>query len=292
MSAALQMSTLVAGAWRMASWAMGPEQRLQWIEDCLSLGITSFDHADIYGDYQVQKLFGQALRLRPALRKQMQLVSKCGIALPSGERPAHTLKHYNTSAGHIRASVESSLQDLGTDRLDLLLIHRPDPLMDADEVARCLENLRRDGKVLHFGVSNHTPAQFNLLDSRIRLETQQIELSVLHTQALTDGTLDQAQQLRRRPMVWSPLAGGRLFTAQDETAIRTRVALQALADAQGLSLATLAYAWVLRHPSRPHVITGTGRRAGLEQAVAALDFTLDAQAWTRIWSASLGRNVP
>lgn len=292
MSATLSLSTVVAGVWRMARWPMSPEQRLQWIEECLSLGISSFDHADIYGDYQVQQLFGQALRLRPVLREQMQLVSKCGIALLSGQRPAHNLKHYNTSAAHIRASVENGLQDLGTDWLDLLLIHRPDPLMDADEVARCFEDLRRQGKVLHFGVSNHTAQQFSLLDSRIRLETHQIELSALHTVALTDGTLDQAQQLRRRPMVWSPLAGGRLFTAQDTQTLRTRAALQALADARGLSLATLAYAWVLRHPSRPHVITGTGRRQGLQEAVAALDVTLDAQEWTQVWSASLGHDVP
>ena len=292
MSDTLSLSTVVAGVWRMAGWQMNPAQRLQWIEDCLSMGITSFDHADIYGDYQAQQLFGEALRLQPALREQMQLVGKCGIALLSGQRPAHRIKHYNTSAAHIRASVENSLRDLGTDRLDLLLIHRPDPLMDADEVARCLEELRREGKALHFGVSNHTAAQFSLLDSRIRLETNQIELSALHTAALTDGTLDQAQQLRRRPMVWSPLAGGRLFTATDAAALRTRAALQALAEAHGQSMASIACAWVLRHPSRPHLITGTGRREGLAQAVACLDVQLDAQEWTSVWTASLGHDVP
>lgn len=292
MSDTLSLSTVVAGVWRMAGWQMDPAQRLQWIEDCLSMGITSFDHADIYGDYQAQQLFGEALRLQPALRERMQLVGKCGIALLSGQRPEHRIKHYNTSAAHIRASVENSLRDLGTDRLDLLLIHRPDPLMDADEVARCLEELRREGKALHFGVSNHTAAQFSLLDSRIRLETNQIELSALHTAALTDGTLDQAQQLRRRPMAWSPLAGGRLFTATDAAALRTRAALQALADAHGLSMASIACAWVLRHPSRPHLITGTGRREGLAQAVACLDVQLDAQEWTSVWTASLGHDVP
>lgn len=288
----MTLSDIVAGAWRMADWGMNAQQRLGWIEDCLSLGITSFDHADIYGDYQVQDLFGQALRLQPALREQLQLVGKCGIALVSPHRPAHAIKHYNTTAAHIRASVEHSLQALGTDRLDLLLIHRPDPLMDADEVARCFEDLRRAGKVLHLGVSNHTVHQFALLDSRVRLETHQIELSALQPAALTDGTLDQAQQLRRRPMVWSPLAGGRLFSAQDDRSSAVRQALQAIADAQGTSLATAACAWVLRHPSRPHLITGTGRREGLAQAVAALALRLDVQDWTRVWAAALGRPVP
>lgn len=288
----MTLSDIVAGAWRMADWNMPAQQRLGWIEDCLSLGITSIDHADIYGDYQVQALFGQALRLKPALREQLQLVSKCGIALASPHRPAHGIKHYNTTAAHIRTSVEQSLQALATDRLDLLLIHRPDPLMDADEVARCFEDLHQGGKVLHFGVSNHSVHQFALLDSRIHLQTNQIELSALHTNALTDGTLEQAQQLRRRPMAWSPLAGGRLFSARDERSLAVRQALQAIADAHGVSLATAACAWVLRHPSRPHLITGTGRREGLADAVAALAVQLDLQDWTRVWSASIGSNVP
>lgn len=276
----------------MADWNLSPRQRLTWIEHCLSLGITSIDHADIYGQYQVQALFGEALRLEPGLREQMQIISKCGIALVSAQRPDNRIKHYDTRASHIRSSVERTLRELGTDRLDLLLIHRPDPLMDADEVARCFEDLRQSGKVLHFGVSNHTVSQFALLDSRIRLETNQIELSPLQTAALSDGTLDLAQQLRRRPMIWSPLGGGRLFNADDERSQAVRHTLQGLADAHGVSLATMAYAWVLRHPSRPHLITGTSRREGLAEAVAALSVPLDAQAWTSVWSASLGRNVP
>jgi predicted oxidoreductase len=288
----VNLSTVVAGAWRMAGWDMNPAQRLGWIETCLELGITSIDHADIYGDYQVQTLFGQALRLQPALRERLQLVSKCGIALCSGHRPSHWIKHYDTSAAHLRASVERSLQELGTDRLDLLLIHRPDPLMDADEVARCMETLQREGKVLHFGASNHSVHEFALLDSRIHLATHQIELSALQTQALTDGTLAQAQQLRRRPMVWSPLAGGRLLSATDDTAQRVRQALQGLADAHGVALATVACAWVLRHPSRPHLISGSSRREGLAQAVAAQQLHLDAQSWTSVWRASLGHDVP
>ncbi len=288
----LQLSNIVAGAWRMANWHMTPEQRLAWIEQCLARGITSIDHADIYGDYQVQRLFGEALRLRPTLRNQLQLVSKCGIALLSDHRPTHQVKHYNTSAAHITLSVERSLQELQTDRLDLLLVHRPDPLMDADEVARTFEDLQRAGKVLHFGVSNHTPTQFSLLDSRFALATNQIELSALQTTALTDGTLDQAQQLRRRPMVWSPLGGGQLFTGQSERAQRTRAALQDVANTQGVSLATAAYAWVLRHPSRPHVVTGTGRPEGLQEAVDALRVRLNTQQWTQVWAASSGHEVP
>jgi predicted oxidoreductase len=288
----MTLSTIVAGAMHMARWNLTTADRRVWIEDALALGISSFDHADIYGDHAVQSLFGEALRGKPGLRQQMQLVSKCGIALPSDQRPDDSIKHYNTSAQHIRDSVEDSLRALGTDRLDLLLIHRPDPLMEADEVARCFEELQRAGKVLQFGVSNHTVQQFELLDSRIALATNQIELSPLHTTALLDGTLDQAQRLRRRPMVWSPLAGGRLFSDTGAQATRTRAALQAVADAHGVSLATAAYAWVLRHPSHPHLVTGTGRRAGLQEAVTATQLHLSVQQWTQVWSASMGHDVP
>lgn len=288
----MTLSTIVAGAMHMARWNLTTADRRVWIEDALALGISSFDHADIYGDHAVQSLFGEALRGKPGLRQQMQLVSKCGIALPSDLPPDHRIKHYNTSAQHIRDSVEDSLRALGTDRLDLLLIHRPDPLMEADEVARCFEELQRAGKVLEFGVSNHTVQQFELLDSRIALATNQIELSPLHTTALLDGTLDQAQRLRRRPMVWSPLAGGRLFSDTGAQATRTRAALQAVADAHGVSLATAAYAWVLRHPSHPHLVTGTGRRAGLQEAVTATQLHLSVQQWTQVWSASMGHDVP
>jgi predicted oxidoreductase len=288
----MKLSTIVAGAMHMARWNLTPADRLMWIQDALALGISSFDHADIYGDYTVQGLFGEALRLQPDLRQQMQLVSKCGIALQSDRQPDNRIKHYNTSAQYIRTSVEGSLRALGTDRLDLLLIHRPDPLMEADEVARCFEELQGAGKVLAFGVSNHTVQQFELLDSRITLATNQIELSPLHTAALLDGTLDQAQRLRRRPMVWSPLAGGRLLSDTGAQATRTRVALQAVAEAHGVSLATAAYAWVLRHPSQPHLVTGTGRRAGLQEAVTATQLQLSVQQWTQVWSASMGHEVP
>lgn len=287
----MNLSTIVAGAMHMARWNMTATERLTWIKDALALGITSFDHADIDGDYTVQGLFGEALRLQPGLRQQMQLVSKCGIALHSGQRPEHRLKHYNTTAQHLQSSVERSLQELGTDRLDLLLIHRPDPLLEADEVARCVEELQRMGKVLDFGVSNHSVQQFELLDSRIPLATHQIELSPLHPAALQDGTLDQAQRLRRRPMVWSALAGGRLFHDTSAQATRTRTALQTVADDHGVNLATAAYAWVLRHPSRPHLVTGTGRRAGLQEAVTATQLHLKVQQWTRVWSASMGCEV-
>lgn len=287
----IQLSPIVAGLWRSVDWHQPVPERVRWIEQALALGITAFDHADIYGGYQAEALFGEALRAAPGLRDRLQLVTKCGIRLPS-EAHAVRVKHYDTSAGYVRGQVEASLRHFGSDRLDLVLIHRPDALMDAAVLADTFATLTREGKVLHWGVSNHSVSQFALLHARHALATNQIELSPLALGALDDGTLDQAQQLGLRPMIWSPLAGGRLLRGEDAPARRVRAAMEPVAARLGASLATLAYAWVLRHPARPHVITGSGRSEGLREAVAALDVRLGAEDWYAIRSAGSGHPVP
>ena len=293
------LTSIVAGAWRMADWGWTPQQRLRWIEQAIELGITSFDHADIYGDYRVEALFGEALALRPALRNQLQLVDKCGIKLVSARRPAHRIKSYDTSRDHIVASVEESLRALRTDRLDLLLIHRPDALMDAAEVAETFAALKRQGKVLRFGVSNFMPWQFDLLDAALHacgesLVTNQIELNPLHVQPLHDGTLDQAQRLARRPMIWSPLAGGQLLEnppAHDATR-RVQEVLRALAETHRVSAVTIAVAWLLRHPSRPIPVMGSRRIDALREALAGFAVELSREDWYALWQAGRGHEVP
>jgi predicted oxidoreductase len=285
------LSAVVAGAWRLAEWGWSPQQRLAWIEGNLDIGVTSFDHADVYGGYSVESLFGDALALRPALRARMQLVSQCGIKLLTPLRPGHQLTHYDSSAAHVRASVDHSLQALRTDHLDLLLIHQHDALADFDELAETFEALRREGKVRCFGVSNFAPHQLAPLHRRIALATHQIELSPLHPQPLHDGVLDQCQDLGLRPMAWSPLAGGRLFTSDDEPVRRLRHVLQVMAGELGVSVTTLAIAWVLRHPSQPLPILGSRRIEVARDALAALALRLDAQQWWRIWTVATGREM-
>jgi predicted oxidoreductase len=285
------LSPVIAGLWRLTDWQLDVPARVRWIEQALDLGITSFDHADIYGGYTVEALFGEALAAAPCLRQRMQIVTKCGIKLVSPQRPWHAIKSYDSSRAHVTASVEQSLRALRTDHIDLLLIHRPDWLMDPDELADTFAVLRAAGKVRAFGVSNHRPSQLAMLHRRCPLVTHQIELSPLQTQALTDGTLDQCVDLGLRPMVWSPLAGGRLFAAPDEAAVRVRAELAALGQQHGVSAATIAYAWILRHPARPLPITGSGRMAALREAVAALAVDLSAQDWYRIWQAGSGHEV-
>lgn len=285
------LSPIVAGAWRMDSWGYDVRQRLAWIEQCVELGVTSFDHADIYGGYSVEGLFGEALAAAPGLRDRIQLVTKCGIKLAAPARPEHRWKSYDTSRAHIVASVERSLRALSTDRLDLLLIHRPDALMDVAEIADTFDGLRRDGKVLHFGVSNFSAAQFALLDARVALATNQIELHPLRREPLEDGTLDQAQALGRRPMIWSPLAGGRLLSGEGDAGRRVLQILERLAAQHATSAATVAYAWLLRHPSRPVPIAGTRRIEALREAIAATTLRLAAEDWYAVWQAAAGREV-
>ena len=289
---AMKLSPVVAGVWRLREWGLDTAGLVNWIQQALALGITSFDHADIYGSYTVEAAFGQALAAAPGLRNRLQIVAKCGIKLVSPERPAHGIKSYDSSRAHVLASVDASLKALQTDHIDLLLMHRPDLLMDPDELASTFRHLLASGKVLHFGVSNHTPGQLTMLRKRHPVFTHQLEFSPLQMKALADGTLEQCVDLGIRPMIWSPLGGGGLFNAQDEQARRLGSTLAALGTAYGVSPATMAYAWILRHPSRPIPITGSQRIEALREAVAALPLRITSEDWYRVWQASIGYEVP
>jgi len=287
----LELSRVVAGMWRMVEWNMTVEQRVGFIEQCIDLGVTSFDHADIYGNYGVEGLFGEALRAQPSLRARMQLVSKCGIKLLSNKRPQHGIQHYDTGAAHIIASSEESLRQLHTDHLDLLLIHRPDPLMDFDEIAEAFTRLKDAGKVLHFGVSNFSRHQFEVLNRRIALATNQVEFSPLHVAPMFDETFDGLQDLGVAPMIWSPLAGGRLFTANDANAEHLRLVIKDIADRLHQPFASVVFAWIMQLPSKPIPLTGSGRIEAIKVAVAGAGFQLSHHDWFAILRAARGHEV-
>jgi predicted oxidoreductase len=290
-SQALQLSRIVAGMWRMTEWGMTIPQRVAFIEQCIALGVTSFDHADIYGGYAAEGLFGEALRHQPSLRDQIELVGKCGIKLVSPQRPAHSIQHYDTSAAHIVASAEESLRQLHTDRLDLLLIHRPDPLMDFDEIADAFLALRAAGKVLHFGVSNFSRHQFECLNRRIALATNQVEFSPMRVAPMFDETFDGLQDLGVAPMIWSPLAGGRLFSNNDANAENLRLVIKGIADQLEKPFASVVFAWIMQLPSRPIPLTGSGRIEAVAVAVAGTAFTLSRSDWFRILRAARSHEV-
>ncbi|MDC0711822.1 aldo/keto reductase [Stigmatella sp. ncwal1] len=291
-----EVSRLVYGVWRMQDDAQGadPQRVLGKIQACLDLGITTIDHADIYGGYRCEELFGAALRAHPGLRQRLELVTKCGIMLTHPARPQNWIKHYDYSRQHLIGSVEQSLRNLATDYIDVLLLHRPSPLLDPAEAAEALGQLVTQGKVRHVGVSNFTPAQFDMLASYlpVPLVTNQVELHPLLPAPFLDGTLDHCLRQRILPMGWSPLAGGRLMTGHGEAEGRTREVLQGLGHKYGVAPETVVYAWLLRHPSRILPVIGTNQPERIASAARALSLSLETQDWFAVWRASTGTDIP
>ncbi|EMD1174718.1 aldo/keto reductase family oxidoreductase [Vibrio harveyi] len=290
-----EFSELVQGYWRAVDWGMTAQERLSFLKQHIELGITTVDHADIYGNYECEALFGEALALDKSVREQIQIVTKCDINLCGDKTPERKINHYDTSAAHIYQSVKNSLERLNVDEIDVLLIHRPDVLMDADEVAEAFSELHKVGKVKHFGVSNFTPRQFELLQSRLSkpLVTNQVEINPLNFEVAHDGTLDQMQTLRVRPMAWSCLGGGSIFTGDTEQAVRVRNELEMIREEVGAnSIDEVIYAWVRRLPSKPMPIIGSGKIERVHSAVNALNIELTREQWYRVWVASKGHGVP
>jgi predicted oxidoreductase len=285
-------SRLVAGVmtWGMWGHQLSTKAMRTLIEGCAELGITTFDHADIYGHYTTEAEFGKALDGSSQLRDEIQLITKCGIRLVCPERPENTLKSYDTSRDYIITAAERSLRNLRTDYLDLLLIHRPDPLLQADEVAEAIAQLKQQGKVRAFGVSNFTPSQFDYLNAVTPLVTNQVEISLLHSEPLFDGTLDQCLKYRLRPMAWSPLGG--IFKRQDEVAQRVRAKLNELAPHYGQPGAdVLLLAWLLQHPVGILPVLGTARLERLDKARQAQALNLRREDWFALLEVARGRAV-
>ncbi|QDV09402.1 Oxidoreductase YdhF [Planctomycetes bacterium Poly30] len=287
-------SPVAAGLWRLPKWGLTAPELARWTAEVADLGVTTIDLADIYGGYTVEESFGDALREAPGLRERLLLVTKCDIKLVNERRPAHRRHVYDTSAEHIIASAENSLKVLGTDRLDVLLLHRQDPLMDPDEVATAFASLRDQGKVLAFGVSNFTPSHLSMLQSRLPepLVTNQIEASALRLEPFEDGTLDQALERRMAPMAWSPLGGGRLFGHSGEREGRVRAALEKVGEEIGLGVAGAAFAFLARHPSGIVPVTGTQVVERVAEAHRAMAVGLSREQFFGIWTASKGSGLP
>lgn len=289
-------SRLIMGTMRLGKWGANLDAKgyLKVIEACLEAGIDTFDLADIYGDYTTEAEFGAALALSPSLRDQIQIITKCGICRVCENRPEYKVKHYDTSQRHIINSVNNALRELKTDRIDQLLIHRPDALMDVSEVAETFYHLRDEGKVLSFGVSNFTPSQFDLLFSQFDILTNQVEINLLHLAPFTDGTLDQMQENILDPQAWSPLGGGKLFqeNSDDPQVLRIQEAAAPLCEKYELKLDQLLLAWLLRHPSGIRPVLGTTKIERIGLAVEATNVVLSREDWYTLWSASTGSPVP
>ncbi len=283
----------IAGCMRWGIWGanFSTVQYRQMIEACLQYGINSFDHADIYGDYTTEAEFGDALKEDPSLRQHIKLITKCGIQMMAANRSEHSIKSYNTSRQHIISSVEQSLQNFGTDYLDVLLIHRPDPLLNPAEVAEAIEQLKQQGKIISFGVSNFLPHQTDLLSSYTLIEYNQVEISIIKLDAFSDGSLENCMKHKIIPMAWAPLGGG-LLTDETHPHFRsiTATAIE-FAEKYNTGLNEILLAWLHTHPSNILSVIGTTKIERLLQAKVATSIRLEREDWFKLLSASTGEDV-
>ncbi len=291
----LELSRIIHGHWRLHEWKLSSQKLLKLTEQTIELGITSFDHADIYGDYTCEVLFGDALNLKKELRKKIQIITKCGIKLVSNKLPERKIKYYDYSYDHIIQSVDNSLKNLRTDYIDLLLLHRPSPFFNPEEVARAFSYLKISGKVLHCGVSNFSPLQFEMLNSFTDedLVTNQVEISPYCLDNFENGNLDFFFKENIKPMAWSPLAGGKILELSDEKSQRIHKVLSDIAEELNIeSVDKVIYAWLLNHPVGILPIVGSRHIERIKNAVDTLNIKMTLEQWFRIYIASTGKNVP
>ena len=287
----LEFSQLVYGMWRLADDANTSIKHVDAkIRAALDQGITTFDQADIYGGYTAEDVMGAALKTSPSLRQQMEIVTKCDIVIDAGRHAGARVKHYDTTRAHINESVHQSLTAMGTDVIDVLLIHRPDPLMDHHETGEALDALVDSGKVRAVGVSNFRPWDWNLLQSAMRhsLVTNQIELSLKEISPFTNGDLAFHQQHGHAVMAWSPLGGGDLMTGSGELADR----LDVIAKRHEVDRAAVATAFLLAHPAKITPVLGTNNLERISALSDAEKVELDRQDWFYQYEAALGKEVP
>ncbi|MBY5975417.1 aldo/keto reductase [Phaeobacter italicus] len=287
----LSLSRLVYGMWRLGADSDTSTAHVEAkINACLEQGITTFDQADIYGGYAAEGILGQAIKANPALRAQMEIVTKCDIVAPMGRYADKRVKYYDTSRAHILSSVDTSLQEMAVDHIDLLLIHRPDPLMDHRETGAALDEVVASGKVRAVGVSNFRPWDWELLQSAMKtpLATNQIEISLSEIRPFTNGDLAFHQRQDHPLMAWSPLGGGGLMTSSGGVADR----LDAIASRQGVDRAAVAIAFLLRHPAHILPVLGTNNLDRIKRASDALKVDLDRETWFSLYEAALGQEVP
>lgn len=289
------MSRLIYGVWRLGDDADTSDAHIiAKVEACLEQGITTFDHADIYGDYECEALFGRALKGRKDLTDAMQIITKCDIMLLSDKHPSHRVKYYDTSADHIRRSVDASLKNIGCDVIDLLLIHRPDPFMDHHQTGAALDEMVDTGKVRGIGVSNFMPWDVDLLQSAMKhpILTNQVEINLLARDPFLNGQVAQFQRLGRPLQAWSSLAGGALFDKGNEAATRLMPRLEAIGGEYGVGADAVAIAWLLAHPSKIMPVIGTNNLSRLAKASNALKPNIDRQTWHELWTLATGVEVP
>lgn len=282
-----KVSPAVYGFWRWEDAHTNSVADMERIVNlCLEVGINTFDHADIYGGYQCEEMFGQVMKNKSFRREDVVLFTKCGLVLPHTSRPDVRVKYFDTSAEHITRSVESSLKKLGTDYVDIFLLDQLDPLSNLEETALTLERLRTSGKIRNIGVANFTVFQHQLLASylRVPIVTNHIELNLLNTTALDNGQIDYIKQRYMRPLAAAPLAGGRIENGTDPLAVRVHYKLGEIAAKHNANVESIAVAWIIKLGALP--LIGTLNEQRIRNIVAAFDINLDQQDWYDLYNTS------
>lgn len=284
------LSPIIAGVMNWGIWDknLSTTEMIHAINSFLDNQITTFDHADIYGDYTTEASFGKAFKESKIDREKIQLISKCGIQHTKGRNNA--LKFYDYSKEYIIWSVENSLKNLQTEFLDVLLLHRPSPLMQADEIAEAISHLKSSGKIRNFGLSNFTSSQSELIRQKIEIFYNQIQFSATHFEAMLDGSLDYMQTHRIRPMSWNPL--GSVFRENTEQTQRLKQLLVKLVEKYEVGSDTILLSWIMKHPSKVIPVAGTVNIARIQALMKAVDLPLSNEDWFAIWTESMGNKVP
>lgn len=282
----------IVGCMRWGTWGANftNGQYQQMIEQCIEIGLDEFDHADIYGDYTTEADFGAVLKGSSSLRNKMKLITKCGIKMISPNRPLHPIKSYDTSSQHIKTSVETSLKNLNTDCIDTLLIHRPDTLMDPHEIAETIATLKQEGKIKHFGVSNFTTAQVELIHSFVKIEQHQVEISTTNLSAYHNGVLEQAQLKGIEIQSWSPLGNG-LLDIKTEAHKRILDTAEQISFIHNTSVSSILLAFLYMHPAKIIPVMGTTKIERLIEAKGAMEINLSRTEFYQLWTAATGEEV-
>lgn len=285
------LSPIIAGVMNWGIWDknLNTQEMENMIHLCLENKISTFDHADIYGDYTTEAAFGKAFGASKIDRTKIQLISKCGIQMVTGNRK-NSIKHYEYSKEYIIWSVEQTLKNLGTDYLDVLLLHRPSPLMQADEIAEAVEKLKSERKIIDFGLSNFTSSQTELIRQKTTISYNQIQFSATHHEAMLDGSLNYMQTNNIQPMSWNPL--GSVFREDNEQTRRMKKLLAQLVSKYGAGSDTILLSWILQHPAKIIPIAGTVNVARIQALMKATELPLEKEDWFAIWTESMGKNVP
>ncbi|MGB5691738.1 MAG: aldo/keto reductase [Flavobacteriaceae bacterium] len=284
-------SRIIAGAMTWGNWGkkMSTTEMAELMNHCKDLGLTTFDHADIYGGYGTEEEFGKALTHSGAKRESIQLISKCGIQYICEARE-NKVKHYDYSKEYIIWSAEESLRKLQTDYLDLFLLHRPSPLMQPEEIAEAISQLAQSGKIKEFGVSNFTDSQIALIETAVPVRANQVEFSITSSDVMFDGTLDDCMIHKRKAMAWSPLGG--YFRGENEQNSRIEAVIKELQPKYQLNASQLLLAWILKHPADVHPVVGTTNPNRLADSLKAAEIEMDLEDWFLLHTASMGEKVP